>query len=57
MTNLWKAQAFTGLKEKSAIVREALRALIQRESARRLARLGGSEPQLDILARRRSEPA
>lgn len=36
-----KAQAFTGLEEKSSLVREALKALIERESARRLARLGG----------------
>lgn len=35
-----KAQAFTGVKEKSALVREALKALIERRSARRLARLG-----------------
>ena len=48
-----KAQALTGLKEKSALVREALKALIERESARRLARLGGSEPGLDIPIRRR----
>jgi Arc/MetJ family transcription regulator len=48
-----KAQAFTGLKEKSALVREALKALIERESARRLARLGGSEPDLGIAPRRR----
>jgi Arc/MetJ family transcription regulator len=41
-----KAQAYTGLSEKSALVREALMALIERESARRLARLGGSEPDL-----------
>ena len=54
---LAKAQAFTGLKEKSALVREALTALIERESARRLARLGGSEPELKIAARRRPEPA
>jgi Arc/MetJ family transcription regulator len=54
---LAKAQAFTGLREKSALVREALKALIERESARRLARLGGSEPGLAIPARRRSEPA
>jgi Arc/MetJ family transcription regulator len=39
-----KAQAFTGLKETSSLVREALKALTERESARRLARLGGSEP-------------
>ncbi len=48
-----KAQAFTGLKEKSALVREALKALIERESARRLARLGGSEPGLTAVPRRR----
>ncbi|MGF1640042.1 MAG: type II toxin-antitoxin system VapB family antitoxin [Rhodospirillales bacterium] len=52
-----KAQAFTGLKEKSALVREALKALIERESARRLARLGGSEPELATAPRRRPEPA
>jgi Arc/MetJ family transcription regulator len=51
---LAKAQAFTSLKEKSALVREALKALIERESARRLARLGGSEPQLKIPLRRQS---
>ena len=50
---LAKAQAFTGLKEKSALIREALKALIERESARRLGRLGGSEPELVIVPRRR----
>jgi Arc/MetJ family transcription regulator len=50
---LARAQAFTGLKEKSALVREALKALIERESARRLARLGGSEPHLAPIRRRR----
>lgn len=50
---LAKAQAFTGLKQKSALVREALKALIERESARRLARLGGSEPELGAAPRRR----
>jgi Arc/MetJ family transcription regulator len=50
---LEKAQAYTGLREKSALVREALRALIERESARRLARLGGSEPDLLAAPRRR----
>ncbi len=54
---LAKAQAFTGLKEKSALVREALKALIERESARRLARLGGSEPDLTSPPRRRSKSA
>jgi Arc/MetJ family transcription regulator len=52
-----KAHAFTGLREKSAVVREALKALIERESARRLARLGGSEPDLAAPRRRRSNPA
>jgi Arc/MetJ family transcription regulator len=52
-----KAQAFTGVKEKSALVREALKALIERESARRLARLGGSEPGLKATPRRRSVAA
>ena len=51
---LRKAQAFTGLREKSAILREALNALIERESARRLARLGGSAPQLKSVPRRRT---
>ena len=51
-----RAQALTGLKEKSAVVREALKALIERESARRLARLGGTEPDLKMMPRRRSDP-
>ena len=53
---LEKAQAYTDLREKSALVREALRALIERESARRLARLGGSEPDLVAAPRRRPNP-
>jgi Arc/MetJ family transcription regulator len=52
-----KAQAFTGLKEKSSLVREALKALIERESARRLARLGGSEISLEAPPRRRPASA
>lgn len=52
---LAKAEALTGLHEKSALVREALRALIERESARRLARLGGSEPDLAAIPRRRTK--
>ena len=51
-----KAQAFTGLKEKSSLVREALKALIERESARRLSRLGGSQPRLKAPPRRRPRP-
>jgi Arc/MetJ family transcription regulator len=53
---LAEAQRLTGTREKSALVREALRALIERESARRLARLGGSEPHLTRSPRRRAEP-
>ncbi|WP_375460941.1 type II toxin-antitoxin system VapB family antitoxin [uncultured Enterovirga sp.] len=52
---LAKAQAYTGLTEKSALIREALKALIEREAARRLARLGGSQP--DIVAPPRRRPA
>ena len=51
---LAQAERYTGLKEKSALVREALKALIERESARRLALLGGSEPALAPIARRQS---
>lgn len=50
---LARAQALTGLKEKAALVREGLKALIERESARRLARLGGTEPGLEAAPRRR----
>jgi Arc/MetJ family transcription regulator len=52
-----RAQALTGVDEKSALVREALKALIERESARRLGALGGSEPGLTLAQRRQSEPA
>lgn len=51
-----EAQAFTGLQEKSALVREALKALIEREAARRLAKLGGSEPDAWVTPRRRFDP-
>ena len=47
-----EAQRITGMKEKTMLVREGLRALIERESARRLAKLGGSEPQLQVVSRR-----
>ena len=52
---LQQAQALSGVQEKTALVREGLKALIQRESARRLARLGGSEPELEPIPRRRIE--
>jgi putative antitoxin of VapBC-like toxin-antitoxin system len=50
---LGKARALTGLTEDAILIRHALKALIERESARRLARLGGSEPELKMVARRR----
>ncbi|MCY4050049.1 MAG: type II toxin-antitoxin system VapB family antitoxin [Gammaproteobacteria bacterium] len=51
-----EAVELTGINGKSALVKEALTALIQRECARRLALLGGSEPQLTPVPRRRSDP-
>lgn len=54
---LEQAQRLTGLTEKTALVRAALEALIERESARRLARLGGSEPDLGAIPRRQGNPA
>lgn len=48
-----RAQLLSGIQERSALLKEALSALIQRESARRLARQGGTEPQLESVARRR----
>ena len=50
-----QAQLMTGLKEKSALIREALKALIERESARRLALLGGTERALKAAPRRRAK--
>ena len=52
---LGEAQRITGMTERTALIHEGLRALIQRESARRLARLGGSEPQLQAQPRRRGK--
>ena len=52
-----RAQILTGITERSALLRTALIALIERESALRLARLGGSQPQLEDVPRRRSKPA
>ena len=50
---LARAQQLSGMQERNGLLREALQALIQRESARRLARLGGSEPGLQDVPRRR----
>ena len=54
---LGRAGALSGLQDRSTLLAEALRALIERESARRLARLGGSEPRLAAAPRRPGEPA
>ncbi|MFO1219485.1 MAG: type II toxin-antitoxin system VapB family antitoxin [Burkholderiaceae bacterium] len=51
---LAKAAKLAGPLDRSAVVREALEALIERESARRLARLGGSQPGLKAPRRRRT---
>jgi len=48
------AREFTGVAEKSALIREGLKALIERESARRLATLGGTMPGLKSIPRRRT---
>lgn len=48
-----KARALTGIREKTAIVHAGIEALIARESARRLAALGGTEPRLRAIPRRR----
>jgi Arc/MetJ family transcription regulator len=53
-TLLAEARELTGLAEKTAVVHEGLRALIARESARRLAALGGRDPRAKAPRRRRS---
>lgn len=52
-----KAQAYTGITERSVLLREALTALIQREAARRAINLGGSDPKATSAPRRRSPAA
>lgn len=54
---LREAQRITGVAEKTALVREGLRALIERESARRLARLGGTDARVQPIPRRQSDTA
>ncbi len=54
---LTKAAELTGIKEKTSLVRLGLQALIARESAKRLAALGGTEKKLAIIPRRRLEDA
>jgi len=53
---LWKAVRLSGIGEKTAVVRAGLEALVARESARRLAAQGGSEPGIRGIRRRRSPP-
>ena len=50
-----EAASLTGIRDKTALVRAGLIALIQRESARRLALLGGSDPDASAGSRRRSD--
>jgi Arc/MetJ family transcription regulator len=50
-----QAEYYTGIKEKAALVREALRRLVRNEAARRLAALGGSDPAAEAAPRRRVE--
>jgi Arc/MetJ family transcription regulator len=51
---LEEARKITGLEERTALIHEGLRALIAREAARRLARLGATNPKLKTIPRRRS---
>ena len=48
---LAKAMELTGISERTALVRAGLQALVERESSRRLARLGGTQPQLKPIPR------
>ncbi len=52
---LLQAQQISGLTERSQLIREALLALIQRESAKRLAKLGGTQPELQQIPRSQSD--
>ncbi len=51
---LEEARQLTGIQEKTALVRTSLQALIERENSRRLAKLGGTEPDLEPVRRRRA---
>ena len=54
---LERAEELTGIKERSALMREALQSLIEREAGRRLVKLGGTMPDLAVPARRRPNAA
>lgn len=49
-----QAQEYTGIREKTALMHEALRHLVAREAGKRLARLGGTMPDFELPRRRRS---
>ena len=51
---LASAREYSGILEAPALVRAALEALVQREAGRRLAKLGGSQPDFEVPPRRRS---
>ncbi|MBN9306482.1 MULTISPECIES: type II toxin-antitoxin system VapB family antitoxin [unclassified Devosia] len=53
---LEKAERYTGVKERSALIRMGLESLVQREASRRLARLGGTQPDFVAPPRRRFPP-
>ncbi|HEY5817933.1 MAG TPA: type II toxin-antitoxin system VapB family antitoxin [Mesorhizobium sp.] len=50
---LAEAQKYTGIAEKTLLVREALKALVEREAGKRLVLLGGSDPDAEFRERRR----
>lgn len=50
-----EARMLTGIKETAALLRQGLQALIERESSRRLANLGGTEPEAQDIHRRQTE--
>ena len=52
---LEEAQRLTGIKERSVLIRMGLESLVQRECSRRLARMGGSQPDLKDIPRRRPD--
>lgn len=52
---LAKAREYAGVTEKSAVVEGALKAFVEREARRRLARLGGTQPDAKAPLRRRSQ--
>jgi hypothetical protein len=56
MNSSAKPQQLSGISECTLLIREALKALVQRESANRLAALAGSDRRLQSIPRRRSEP-